>query len=338
MEKKSFDLVELEKKTNLILVGLVFFELIVLLFLILSVVFPSLEIVLAGVGEDNVTVATQLQVGNVAPEILNFTILNGVFIDLTANSTVNLRVEIIARDFNGEYDINKTNLTFFDNIGSTFGAANDNNVHYTNNSCSINYSYGDQYEVNASCLIPIQYYANNATWNATVVVTDNSTLTAMGSGTVGITALLALIMPDTLDYGEVNATAVSNEKILNVTNGGNVPVNLSLSGYAKTVGDGLAMNCTLGAVKNITLSYERYNVSFSDSSVLGNLTAFNAANYSNLTSAPIVNRFNLYQRQNDAVQYNDETNATYWRIYVPTGVAGNCTGNIVFGAVSTTGA
>ena len=325
------------KRTNLILVGLVFFELIVLLFFVLSVVFPSLEVVLAGVGEDNVTVATQLQVGNVVPEILNLTILSATPIDLTANSTVNLKVEIIARDFNGEYDINLTNMTFFDNSASTFGAADDNNVHYTNSSCLINYTYGDEYEVNATCSIPIQYYANNATWNVTVIVKDNASLTALNSTTVVVNVLLALIMPDTLNYGEVNATAVSNQQILNVTNGGNVPINLSLSGYAKNVGDGLAMNCTLGAVKNISLGYERYNISFSDSAFLGNLTAFNAANYSNLTSAPIINRFDLYQRQNDTVQYKDETNATYWRIYVPTGVAGNCTGNIVFGAVSTNG-
>jgi len=29
---------------------------------------------------------------------------------------------------------------------------------------------------------------------------------------------------------------------------------------------------------------------------------------------------------------NDAINSTYWRIYVPLGVAGTCQGNIVFGA------
>ena len=37
--------------------------------------------------------------------------------------------------------------------------------------------------------------------------------------------------------------------------------------------------------------------------------------------------YNLYKNE-------DERNNTYWRIYVPAGVAGDCSGNIVFGAVS----
>ena len=35
--------------------------------------------------------------------------------------------------------------------------------------------------------------------------------------------------------------------------------------------------------------------------------------------------------------YDDAINATYWRIYVPKGVAGTCSGNIVFGAIRGTG-
>ena len=50
----------------------------------------------------------------------------------------------------------------------------------------------------------------------------------------------------------------------------------------------------------------------------------------NLTESPVIKRFDLSSRTDDLV--DDVTNSTYWRIYVPQGVAGSCEGNIVFGA------
>jgi|GEM_PF-4618151 hypothetical protein len=50
----------------------------------------------------------------------------------------------------------------------------------------------------------------------------------------------------------------------------------------------------------------------------------------NLTSTPLVKQFNLTSRIDDIT--DDTIKPTYWRIYVPRGVAGTCTGNIVFGA------
>jgi hypothetical protein len=50
------------------------------------------------------------------------------------------------------------------------------------------------------------------------------------------------------------------------------------------------------------------------------------------TVATQVANFTLWQRSNDTVIGND-TNSTYWRLYVPPGVAGNCNGSIIFTAV-----
>lgn len=88
------------------------------------------------------------------------------------------------------------------------------------------------------------------------------------------------------------------------------------------------MNCTLGAIKNISVQHEKYNITNSNPGVI-DLSQF-IANYTNLTSSPVVRTFNLEYRQNDT--FNEAINATYWRIYVPLGVAGTCQGNIVFGA------
>jgi len=129
---------------------------------------------------------------------------------------------------------------------------------------------------------------------------------------------------------------VSDEVAVNVTNAGNVMVNLSLSGYARTVGDGYAMNCSLGSVQNISINYEKYNLTSANAGPL-DFTAFETGNYANVTASVQTRRFNLGQRFNDAQTGLDDTNATYWRIYVPSGVAGNCTGNIVFGATRAAG-
>lgn len=311
-------------------------EFLVFLVLLLALGLPSVHIVLGGAGSPNTTVATYLQVGTVTPEILAIIVDNGnTSIDLTVNTTKLVEFYVIARDFNNETDIQNVTIEFFDNVASSFGGTDDNNDHYTNQTCTINTAYGNEYEIIANCTIPVWYYANNQTWNVTATVTDNVSLSSSGSNTTTINALLGFSLPDSIDYGIVNSTEVSQEQIANVTNAGNVYANLSLSGYAVTVGDGFAMNCTQGSVQNISIEYERYNLTASNDSNL-NYTQYQSI-YLNLSSDPIVRTFNVPQRQNDTGQFFDDTNASYWRIYVPLGVAGSCSGNIVFGAVQADG-
>jgi hypothetical protein len=303
------------------------------LFVLLFSIFQ--ENVSAGMGI-NATVSSYLTVGLSYPEIINVTINNYLTnMDLTPNSTSRANFTIYARDYDGEEDIQNITVRFFDNGASSYGLADDKNNHYTNDTCIINYAYGDANEVEAFCTLNIWYYANNATWNATAMVTDNSSWSNLGQDTITMNSLLALILPDSIDYGTVNATSVSDEKVLNVTNAGNVMVNLSLSGYAVTVGDGKAMNCSQGSVQNISIQYEKYMLNHSITGTL-DLARFEA-NYTNLTSSPVVKRFNLPRRADDGAQYLDDTNSTYWRIYVPIGVGGSCSGNIVFGAARSAG-
>lgn len=301
--------------------------------LILAVLSTLATSVIAGVGQ-NVTVITRLDVGNVYPEIINVTIENNAAtLDLIANSTRNVTVTAVVRDFNGESDLNSTNAEFFDNIASSYGAGDDNNNHYTNSSCLINFTYGTTYEALVSCTFAVQYYANNATWNSTFFINDTNGLFTRASDTIVINKLLAVGLPDVIDYGVVNATNVSSERVANVTNFGNVALNLSVEGYARNRSDGYAMNCSLGAVQNISIGYEKYNLTASNTSILS-LSQFQNQ-YINLTNQTVVKTFNLNYRQNDIT--NEAINATYWRIYVPVGVAGACTGNIIFGATQAAG-
>jgi hypothetical protein len=305
----------------------------ILFFVFLFSVFDTS--VFAGIGA-NVTVNTKLTVGAVAPDIMNVTIqASAGNIDLTANATTRVVVEAIIRDYNGDDDVINVSAEFFDLATSSYGAIDDNNRHYTNQSCEINRTFGDAYHVNATCYFYVWYYANNATWNATVFVRDNSSRNDTEYNVTAINSLLAVGLPEQIDYGTVNATEVSDEKIANVTNFGNVLINLTLEGYGAVRGDNLSMNCTLGFVQNISVHFEKFNLTSSNVSSIS--FSQMSSIYTNLTGNRSVWRFNQNYRQNDTSAYLDETNATYWRIYVPVGVAGTCGGNIIFGAAVQSG-
>jgi hypothetical protein len=290
---------------------------------------PIADIVTGNIGE-NVTVPTYLEIGNVFPEILSITIEDVEFgIDLIPNDTKRVNVVIEARDFNGWEDIQNVTAEFYDTTISFYGDTSRNNYHYRNNSCS--FASTGTYEVTANCTFDLWYYAHNSTWEVFVLVEDRLGWNDTGTEGTVVNSLIAIGLPELINYGTVNATYVSEEQIANVTNFGNRIVNLSLNGFAVTEGDGLSMNCTLGTVQNISVHYQKYNLTETNPGVL-NFEGFTSL-YKNLTAPPLINRLNLPFRQNDAAPFIDDTNATYWRIYVPLGVAGTCTGNVVFGAV-----
>jgi len=295
---------------------------------------------IAGVGTPNVTVITNLTVGNVYPEVLNVSIDDdAATVTLTANTTTNVRCLAVIRDFNGEADINQTNATFYDSAFAS-NSPDDNNNHYTNSSCIITNSFGsyngysdDAYTSLANCTFQVLYYANAREWTCSVFVNDSKGWEASGNDTINISQLLALELPDFINYGTVNATEVSDQRTANVSNAGNTDVNLSLEGYARSQGDGYAMNCTLGALENISVEHEKYNLTTSNLSTI--TLDESLTTYANLSTTPAIRTFNLTQRQNDT--FNEAVKPTYWRIYVPIGVAGTCAGNIIFGATIANG-
>lgn len=249
-------------------------------------------------------------------------------IDLLPFSTKQVTCEGIIYEYDGNETLDNITAELFDNSQSFFGDTDDNNDHYTNNTCSLNLGYGNEYESYFNCSFQIEYYANSNNWNCTLTATDNLSVSTQENNISFINPLLALSIPSPIDFGVINSSYVGSESELNITNAGNVLVNLSLSGYGSYFSDGNAMNCTQG---NISIEYERFNLTASNPGVL-NLTEFESL-YKNLTSNPQVNEFNLASRQNDSAPYIDDTNNTYWRIYAPGGIGGTCSGNIVFGAV-----
>ena len=76
--------------------------------------------------------------------------------------------------------------------------------------------------------------------------------------------------------------------------------------------------------------YEKYNLTASNPDPSG-LAEFEDY-YENLTSNPKVKRFELdYNRDEEE---NTAYNNTYWRIYVPVGAGGTCSGNLIVEATT----
>ena len=218
-------------------------------------------------------------------------------------------------------DIRFVNTTFYD-INYNYSVNDDNNYHYTNKSC-YNVSSSEE-SINYTCSFNVWYYANNATWVFNITAIDYFNLTGNGSIETNINELYAVnISPLIIDFGELQPTNTSQVDVeASINNFGNKDINITLEGFGISSGDNLSMECSLG---NISIYYEKYSTI--------NDTPFN--DMVNMTSSPVqVANFTLYQRTNDTTLGND-TNSTFWKLYVPPAVAGLCNGTVIFTAIPT---
>ncbi len=251
-------------------------------------------------------------------------------IDLVTASTRDVNCTAIVNEPDGN-PLQNISAVFY-STNSTYGSIDDNNNHYTNSSCFQNTNYGGNPNVTqVICGFQIWYYADAATWNCLMNVSDNFTAMVNSSNYTTINTLLSVGVDSPMDFGIVNSQNISEEVPVNVTNYGNVKINLSLYGYGQTEGDGIAMICDHG---NISIGNERFNLTSSNPGSL-TLNQFQS-DYQNLTDFYSIYPFGLSQRTDDVS--NNAVNFTYWRVYLPNAVAYNCTGNVVFGASTLQGA
>ena len=284
------------------------------------------------VGE-NVEVNTRLTVGESYPAIKDLSLSEDIVV-LTPNSKKRVYCSAILEDFNGENDLDSLNVVMYSSA-STLESADDKNNHYTSSDCEIQKSFSkfgsfvdDEYHALANCAFDLEFFADSGDWTCFMEVKDKGDLKDSKEKSFDVMELLALGLPSAIDYGAINATYVSSEREIGVINYGNVRVNLALSGYGSNYGDGYAMKCDLGEA-GIPVGYQKYNLEDSVPGVLS-FSEFEG-NYNNLTRNSLVKSYGLNSRDND--EFNDAVDFTYWRIYVPRGVAGTCSGNIVIGAV-----
>lgn len=301
-------------KKTLVITGLIFF-LVIYIYTFL----PSVLSWGPGANYKNYSVHTTVNVIQGYPEIRNITCNNRTALTLTAGSTKTIVCIISIRDYNGGADINFTNGTFYYNINAS-SDPDDNNVHYTNTTCTNGTVNG--YDVNWTCAFDVLYYANNGTWRANFSVTDKYNMTTRSYTNVTISQLYALNVTNLIDFldmavGDTSLTPV----VANITNFGNMNINISIYGFGgdnETTGANYAMLCD---IRNITLPNERYSLSS-----IGYDTMTPVTN----TYAPIPG-FTIAQQTDDNQQV---INSTYWRLHVnlTSNPFGICNGTVVFSA------
>ena len=273
---------------------------------------------------DNDTIIVKVNVTNSEPILYNVYVEpTSVILEAGSYTTVNCTGQVY--DINGWNDITSVNASIYDTSYGYDDDPNtaDNNYRYFNQSC--NCTSIDTLNASCSCLFSVQYYANNGTWQCNMTVADSYGVTSIrNSSNFDIEALTAIDVPSLLDFGNLSVGEESDYIPINVSNYGNVQINVSVRGwggtdpYSPTVDD-IGLICQTG---NISTTSEKYAL---NSSVVYDLMT----NLTN-TSTRIPN-LNLAIRTNDTVPTND-VNTTYWKLKIPLSVFGVCNGTIEFKA------
>ncbi|MDD5086415.1 MAG: hypothetical protein PHV16_01555 [Candidatus Nanoarchaeia archaeon] len=235
-------------------------------------------------------------------------------IDLNHGSVKLVYCNFTVSDNDGVDDIEEINVTLYHNSVSPENE-DDNNNHYTNNSCVIANSAEKSQDY--VCSFSMYYYSNPGQWKCNITVNDKSKADDTAETTLNVNELTALYISESvIDYGELKAENVSEDDVnLTITNYGNKDINISLEGYAISEQDGLGMICEQS---NISVEYQRYSTQFNqDYNEMVGLTS----------AAQQIEGFTIPQKTNDLV-YEDDQTRVYWKIKIPAGARGNCTGRI----------
>lgn len=254
--------------------------------------------------------------GNSPPNISSINVYQlgfadtGLIYPLVHNTTIICNFSVY--DENGVDDILSANATFYISSNKSTDPDN-NNTHYTNNSCSLINTDIPLKTKYFECGFSLQNYANNGSWfcNATAY---NSQLSANNFDSANITTFVAINLTSLIDFGKIATGDISNETNMSITNFGNTRINLNISAYARTPNDGIAMLCDTG---NISLTDLRYDI---QSGRNFSLMANNASN-----TPKTLSNFLLSKQSNNSLS---EKNLS-WRVRATPLSFGNCNGTIV---------
>ena len=230
-------------------------------------------------------------------------------IDLSAGSASMVQCNAAISDDSGWENILSANATIW-HSSSSEGAADDDNDHYTNASCSFGENISST-EVPVTCSFSMQYFSNPGSWTCKIRAYNGS---SEGSSLIAysVNTLLAIKIPENLNFGSMALGQTSTDDSENVTaieNYGNVQLDVKLSGSA--------MACSSGSFSTSSIRYSGSDNAAYDSmeSLSGNSTTFD---------------LNLPQRTGGASVKN-----MYWKIRLPeAGAGGMCSNTIDFTAAS----
>jgi hypothetical protein len=263
----------------------------------------------------NYTVDTRVNITGSPPYVTAVTLQDPI--TLTPGSLTEVTCNVSIRDYNSFGELDTVNATLFAASSNEY-SADDNNTHYTNSSCNPISGQQSGYFANYSCSFKVNYYAVNGTWNCTARVNDSKSLTGFGTDNTTLYPLYALNVTEMIDYGDMIAGEYSSNKTANITNIGNLPINITVQGYGNSSGDGLSFSCEIG---NLTVDLQRFaansTADYNTKQVLSN-------SYQQIAGLTVP-------------KANDSTvalNTTYWELYVDPAqeASGQCNGTLIFQA------
>jgi hypothetical protein len=287
---------------------------------------PYTKSVIAGLYDTNDTAVSEVNVTNDPPHVIDMVLysnMSNVDIDLYPGIYTTVYCNGTITDRNGWQDVNLTNATIFHSTRDEFSPDNQS-AKYTNTSCRL---YGGSgLSVYSSCSFVLPYFALNGTWTCNMSARDQtvagSFAATSNTTTRNISKLIALNVTEVIDFGQLTTGENSTSDVLaNVTNLGNIRIDLNLHGYARNDGDNYAMVCELG---NISIGQVKYNLT-SQGDGYDNMTQLSGA-----VAGVTDDAFNLLSTINSTVP---ALRNTFWKIGIPTGTRGICNGTIVFDAV-----
>ncbi len=267
----------------------------------------------------NQTVLTKVNVSNTEPRVFNVTITPGT-VTLSPGGTTNVTCNGTVWDFNGvPTDMVSVNATLYYEPVGVNGPTRNNTRYFT--SCT-NVTYLSATMSVYSCEFNVWYFARNGTWYCNLTAIDRGNINNSNISSTVISPLIALNVSDVIDYGIVPVLNTSDDREANITNFGNIPINISVRGWGgqnESLYANLSMICEYG---NISVEYERFNTTPNTPwANMWNLTGTNQ-----MVSGLIVNNVNDTYKP---------INKTYWKIQIPSGVGGLCNGTILFTASNT---
>lgn len=225
-----------------------------------------------------------------------------------------------ANDSNGYADLASASGVIY-GPGSSAGAADDPTNHYSAADCNLSLNTDGKF----SCAFDVQFYALNGTWTCDVNVTDSVGQSTLANDTSDMTQLLAINVPSaTMDFGTmlVGTDTGATDKKVNVTNNGNVRVDLQLDAYknwaAPDNNDVDAMGCSI--LGSIPIANVRYSLT----------PATNYAAKTSFQGAGVLteNTFKLAPQTSGVA---GTTKPVYFGLGIPAaGVAGTCNGVLEF--------
>ena len=292
---------------------------------LIAVAFPLIiGIVLRYTGAADV--ATTAEIINVAPTVDTIRIAttaygtddltsSGILPNVGTDRTIHINGQI--SDANGENDIASSTINLvFHKTSATSACVADNNDCYRITTCDTNYTDGDDTQISYNCEVPLAYWIDatdaasiyvDDTWTAYIEVEDMATAQGTLSATIEVNSLLALNLPDTIDYstrslGEVSSSTTNVETI--ITQRGNTNADV----YAA----GTRMNCSvLGSLATSSQAWALDSVGFSSSTILTDTLSATSRNINLRTS-----------------ETQELADSLFWNIAIPaSGVKGTCTGS-----------